>query len=289
MKKVGIRLFIFFCALSLIGCQSKSKINDDPASIIENSHFSEGFDDIGLFWTCTFDDMYISVSFKEDNPQKYYAQHMLQISQIKTIQIYPDKDNTGRFIYMIYNEGTFQIDQEDIEDYKDQGRKEAEELYQKKIADLSLTTEDIGNWLFNYFNDHVRPSLITMAQKEADALIQTMKKKGYEYQKEETGRKIIYSDKAAYKIVISAGSCMIVDKKMDLTGGMKTGYMYNATLGSTGYIKDDKVMISYRYKDNVVLQGQPSKTQYVEFLNIKKWYDAFLVEMNTDTITLENL
>ena len=88
---------------------------------------------------------------------------------------------------------------------------------------------------------------------------------------------------------MNADSCMIVDKKMDLTGGMKTGYMYNATLGSVGYIKDDEVIISYQYKDSTVLQGQPSKTQYLEFLNIKKWYDQFLVEMETDTLTLESL
>lgn len=289
MKKFGLRIMICICLFTLIGCQSSSKISDEPASIIENSHFSEGFNDIGLFWTCSFDNMYISVIFKEDNPQKYFAQHTLQISQIKTIQVYPDQKKTDQFIYMIYDEGKFQIDQDDIEQYQDEGRKEAFELYQKKINDLSLTTEDIGEWILSYFNEHVRPTLIALAQKETEELIQRIKKQGYKYQKEESGRVLIESDKSPYKIVVNADSCMIVDKKMDLTGGMKTGYMYNATLGSVGYIKDDEVIISYQYKDSTVLQGQPSKTQYLEFLNIKKWYDQFLVEMETDTLTLESL
>lgn len=289
MKKISIVLLVLVFSLSLMGCQSKSKITNDPASIIENNHFSEGFDELGLFWNCQFDNMYITVIFKEDSPMKYFAQHILQISQIKSIQIYPDKDNTSKFIYMIYDQGTFQIDQNDIKEYQEHGRKEAYEVYQKKIEDLSLTDEDIGNWILSYFNEKVRPQLISQAQKESDELIARMKKKGYNYQKEDSGRVLIVSDKEPYTVVISANSCMVVDKKMNLSGGLKTGYMYNATLGSVGYMKEDQVMISYRYQDNTILQGKPSLTQYKEFMNIKKWYDQFLVDLNTDTATLENL
>lgn len=289
MKKISIVLLVLVFSLSLMGCQSKSKITNDPASIIENNHFSEGFDELGLFWNCQFDNMYITVIFKEDSPMKYFAQHILQISQIKSIQIYPDKDNTSKFIYMIYDQGTFQIDQNDIKEYQEHGRKEAYEVYQKKIEDLSLTDEDIGNWILSYFNEKVRPQLISQAQKESDELIARMKKKGYNYQKEDSGRVLIVSDKEPYAVVISANSCMVVDKKMNLSGGLKTGYMYNATLGSVGYMKEDQVMISYRYQDNTILQGKPSLTQYKEFMNIKKWYDQFLVDLNTDTATLENL
>ncbi|WP_028043207.1 hypothetical protein [Candidatus Stoquefichus massiliensis] len=289
MRKLVLILLTIIFSLNLMGCESKSKVTDDPASVIENTRFSEGFDELGLFWNCQFDNMYISVIFKEDNPKKYFAQHSLQISQIKSIQIYPDKDKTGEFIYMIYDKGTFQIDQNDIKEFQDQGRLEAYETYQKKINDLSLTNEDIGNWMITYFNEKVRSQLISQVQKEADELILRMKKKGYEYQKEDSGRILILSDKEPYTVVISVNSCMIVDKKMNLDGGLKTGYMYNATLGSVGYIKDDQVMISYRYQDNTVLQGKPSQTQYREFMNVKKWYDQFLVELNTDTATLENL
>ncbi|MFR7589852.1 MAG: hypothetical protein ACLUVC_00265 [Longibaculum sp.] len=287
MKKITT-IIVLLLGICLVGCQSHQSSSQDSTSLINNQGAKVTWDDTGLFLSFAFDDMYMNMIFNDDNPKEYFAMHPLTADQIKTVQIYPCQEESQEFIYMIYKDGKYQIDQQDLEDYQDQGRKEAYQKYQQKLDDLKVTTDDIGNAMVTYFNEQVRQELISDMKNRIIELKNNLKQKGYDL-KEDNGRIIITKNRSRYKIVIVASSCMVVNQDMDLSGGAKTGYLYTPKKGTVGYIVSDQSQVIYRYKDNSILQGTPSLKQYSEFQEIKKWYDQFLYELNTNTDELESL
>ena len=286
MKKLLIFILVLIFMISLSGCTQSQ--NDDPASIIENHHLQTSWNDTQLFWNFSFDDMYFQVIFQDDEPQLYFVKKSLTAQDIKSIQVYPRQNNPQEFIYIVYTDNEYQIDEGDIQNYQHQGREEAYQSYQEKINNLNITTNDIGIWLESYFNDHVRQELISDMKNQTSKFKDYLKTKGYSYD-EENERIVISKSQDHYKIVISSSTCMVVNNDMNLDISKKTGYMYTPAQGTVGYIVNGQTQVLYRYQDNTYLQGSATSKQFAKFKDMKTWYDQFLIEFHTNTTILESL
>lgn len=294
MKKFLMLYMAILMCFSIVGCSSNNNITSkkNPNEIIQDSDFENLGWTYGIMWKYSFSDMEACVIFNDNDKgldsAQYYLSKPLLATEISSIQVCPDVSTPSQFLYIIFEDGEFKIDEEDLEKFKDKGRPEAKESYDKKLKDLGITTQDIGEFTMQYFNDTVRQQLIKEAEEKAQKVKQDLENLGFTCE-ESSNRTIISSDKEAYKIVIATNNCMIVDASMDLSGGVKNGYMYNASLGTCGYIKNDETTFVYEYSSNTLLQGSLSLEEYAEVQEVKEWYDSLLKQLSIETSVLENL
>ena len=291
MKKFIKVLLVCIMCLSLTACGDNKKVEmaktiDDVEKIVkENDLKDNGIDNIGLFWKFSFADMSFSVIFDiEETPKDYYVNKILSAEDIKSIEVKPNKDVGGQWLYLRLQDGEFAVDEDDLEEFSDKGRKEAYEAYQENFEGLGLSADLFGQWAVRYFNEETRTNLIKDAKAEASKVLETIQKNGYNYEKDSLGRQIISSNEA-YQIVVMNNLCMVLDAEFDLDN--KTGYMYIPSQGTCGYSANGETLIVYQYSDDTILQGTPTLEQYAEMQEMKKWYDDFLTKFSTNTETLQ--
>lgn len=291
MKKIIKVLLVCIVCFTLTACgddkevKTVETINDVEEIIDDNDLKDNGFDSTGLFWKFSFAKMNFSVSFDvEGTPKDHFISEPLEIDDINNIEVIPDKDASGQWLYFCLKDGKFVVDEDDLEKFSDMGRKEAYEAYQENFEGLGLSTDLFVQWAVRYFNEETRTNLIKDAQTTAGEVLETIQENGYNYEKDSVGRQIISSNEA-YKIVILNKLCMVLDAGFDLDA--KTGYMYIPSQDTCGYSVGGESLIVYRYSDNTILSGTPSLEQFAQMQEIKKWYDDFLTKFSTNTETLQ--
>ncbi len=293
MKKATALLVTLLFCINIVACQSsdnkETESAKDPSLTIQNNNFKDlGFSG-NVYWSYEFLDMNVKVMFNQENPEVYYLDRPLLTSDIKSIEVKPNKEKQNQWLYLIYQQDKAMIDEEDIKSFASKGRRDAKENYTKKIKDINITTRDVGEFTIHYFNNNVRSELINKVQKSLDNLIQQIENKGYQIIKDDSLSSIITKENEKYKIVIENKQCIVVNADMDLSGGKKTGYMFNPIEGTGVYIEDDQTLISFRYSDSAFLIGQASLKQVTSLQEMKVWYDEFLKTFSTNTSTLQHL
>lgn len=140
MKKFIKVLLVCIMCLGLTACGNSKKVEmaktiEDVEKIVkENDLKDNGFDNIGLFWKFSFANMDFSVIFDiDETPKDYYVNKLLSAKDIKSIQVSPNKDVGGQWLYLQLKDGKFVVDEDDLEKFSDKGRKEAYEEYQENL------------------------------------------------------------------------------------------------------------------------------------------------------------
>ena len=290
MKKMMTLCMALLIGTSIVGCShtqeemsiDKMDLGKSDGLIEENDFNNLGFSSSGMFWTYQFNEMTIQTNFIQDNPKDYFIDRDMLATDIKSLEVKPDVTKQNQWFYIIYKDGKYQVDEADLKAYGDKGRTEAFNTFNQKLKEFNLTLEDIGNFTVNYFNQTIRVDLLNVAQSLMQDLATKIQKTGYTIDRDNSQRVIISRSGQPFKIVVVTKQVMVVSAEMDLSGDKKTGYMYIPSQGTGGYINNDETELTYRYNDNVLIEGSPSTDQYTEINEMKEWYDNFMSTFETD-------